>query len=89
MAANTGGDVLEAKLGSAGGENEDEKEKERTEHEEAGLNGLKSGMEEPCERSGGHRRGWRRSILAQILSEIMCESREGHGGPTRLFIRGG
>jgi len=89
MAANTGGDVLEAKLGRAGGENEDEKEKERTEHDEAGLNGLKSGMEEPCERSGGHRRGWRRSILAQILSEIVCESREGQGGPARLLIRGG
>jgi hypothetical protein len=45
IAANTGGDVLKAKLGRAGGEHEDEKEKERTEHEEAGWNGLKSGME--------------------------------------------
>ena len=89
MAANTSGDVLEAKLGSAGGENEDKKDKERTEHEEAGLNGLKSGMGEPCEHSGGHRRGWRRSILSQILSEIVCESREGQGGPARLFTRGG
>jgi hypothetical protein len=53
------------------------------------LNGLKSGMGKPCEHSGSHRRGWRRSILNQILSEIVCESREGHGGPARLFIRGG